>query len=201
LRDFILQKRIQEQNTELIHLNFQLEELSNRDALTGIHNRRFFDKQVSDEWQTAHQQQKILSLAIMDIDDFKSYNDHYGHIKGDLVLQKVVHCIQEITKRPGDSFARFGGEEFVLILPNTDEAGALAVCHKIRAAVEAMNLDHVKSSSGKITISIGVCTITPDIDENFMTFIHHADLALYEAKKRGKNRVVSQLAFNKNTRA
>ena len=122
LRDFILQKRIQEQNTELIHLNFQLEELSNRDALTGIHNRRFFDKQVSDEWQTAHQQQKILSLAIMDIDDFKGYNDHYGHIKGDLVLQKVVHCIQEITKRPGDSLARFGGEEFVLLLPNTDEA-------------------------------------------------------------------------------
>lgn len=201
LRDYILQMRIQEQNTELIRLNSQLEELSNRDALTGIHNRRFFDKQLTEEWQTAHQQQKILSLAIMDIDDFKSYNDYYGHIQGDLVLQKVVNCIQAITKRPGDSLARFGGEEFVLLLPNTDEAGALIVCNKIRLAVETLNLNHEKSSSGKVTISIGVCTITPELDESFTTFIHHADLALYEAKRRGKNRVVSQFDFRKSTTA
>jgi len=118
ITDFLLKKKVNDQVIELELLNIKLEELSNRDSLTGIHNRRFFDKQVTDEWTIALQQNSILAIAILDIDDFKNFNDKYGHLEGDDVLKKVVSCIQENSKRPGDVCARFGGEEFVLLLPD-----------------------------------------------------------------------------------
>lgn len=190
LKDFLLNAKIHEQNKELTDLNRQLEELSNRDSLTGIHNRRFFDKKVKDEWQSATQNGRVLSVAIMDIDDFKAYNDLYGHLQGDTVLKAVVECIQTQAKRPTDILARFGGEEFVLLLPNTDEPGAKLLCERIRHAVSDLHIAHERSDTGQLTISIGICTLTPELDQDFISAIKQADAALYEAKKQGKNKVV-----------
>ncbi len=189
--DYQLKRKVSDQVIELEDLNKKLEELSNRDSLTGIHNRRFFDKQVTDEWTLALQQNSILAIAILDIDGFKNFNDKYGHLEGDDVLKRVVGCIQENSKRPGDVCARFGGEEFVLLLPKTDISGALLVCEKIRSDVEKLKIPHLNSPTGYLTVSIGICALTPDSDENFLNFIKKADEALYEAKTLGKNRVVA----------
>jgi len=191
ITDFLLKKKVNDQVIELELLNIKLEELSNRDSLTGIHNRRFFDKQVTDEWTIALQQNSILAIAILDIDDFKNFNDKYGHLEGDDVLKKVVNCIQENSKRPGDVCARFGGEEFVLLLPKTDIDGAMLVCEKIRSDVEQLKIPHSNTPTGYLTVSIGVSALSPETDENFINFIKKADEALYEAKNLGKNRVVS----------
>jgi diguanylate cyclase (GGDEF)-like protein len=191
ISDYKLKRKVNDQVLELEQLNKKLEELSIKDSLTGIHNRRFFDKQVTDEWTMALQENSILAIAILDIDDFKNFNDKYGHLEGDDVLKRVVTCIQENSKSPGDVCARFGGEEFVLLLPKTDIMGAQLVCEKIRKDIEELKIPHLISPSGYLTVSIGVCALTPETDENFLNFIKKADEALYEAKTLGKNRVVA----------
>ena len=170
-----------------------LERISLIDGLTGIANRRHFDQTLEKEWRRALRHGDILSLALIDIDFFKKYNDYYGHIAGDQCLQKVGSILTESLKRASDLGARYGGEEFVILLPSTAKEGALAVAERIRSNVEALGISHEMSEVAKhVTVSIGVAAIKPELDKVPSNLIRQADSALYQAKNAGRNRVCSR---------
>ncbi|KVR89921.1 diguanylate cyclase [Burkholderia vietnamiensis] len=166
-----------------------LQRLARRDALTGLENRGAFDEMLSQEWANTLRTGRHLSLLFIDIDRFKSYNDHYGHQSGDRALKAVAHCISACVSRPSDHVARYGGEEFVVILPETDVEGAAAVAEEIRQAIHDMHVAHVKSGFGYVTASIGVSSSAHPAVHDGDALIRVADLAVYEAKSRGRNRV------------
>lgn len=152
--DITARKRSEE---KLAELQKTLEELSYRDGLTGVANRRMFESVIEREWDEARRSGRPLSLALVDIDAFKQYNDHYGHLQGDESLKAVAQALQGST-RPRDFLARFGGEEFVLVLPDTDSAAAAAVAERCRQLILEQDIVHEVSGSGRLTISIGVGT-------------------------------------------
>lgn len=168
-------------------------EIALRDGLTGIFNRRAFDKRISEEFYRAKRHDEALSVILCDIDNFKSYNDHYGHIAGDLCLQSVANALTKNLKRSGDFLARYGGEEFVIVLPSTDEQHAFSIAEQLRAQVESQKLEHLQSSTGNIvSISCGVATSkSADYAAGMEpgALLNQADNALYEAKRKGRNRV------------
>lgn len=169
-----------------------LERISLIDGLTGIANRRHFDQTLEKEWRRALRHRDILSLALIDIDFFKKYNDYYGHLAGDECLQKVGSILTESLKRASDLGARYGGEEFVILLPSTAKAGALTVTERIRSNVEELRISHEMSKVAKhVTVSIGVAAIRPELDKVPSELIRQADSALYQAKNAGRNRVCS----------
>ncbi len=159
------------------------------DALTGVANRRYFAERLLQEQRRCKRNNLPLSLIICDIDDFKSYNDTYGHIEGDKCLKQVADAIKHILKRPGDFCARYGGEEFVCILPNTTQEGALHIAENLRSYVESLKVHHKGSETHDyVTMSLGLATVfsgTVSHEE----LIKEADKALYMAKEHGKNRV------------
>ncbi len=168
----------------------RLEKLSNTDWLTGVGNRRAFDAAFMVEWQRAVRDKKPIALMLIDIDYFKNFNDHYGHLKGDECLITVAQSLVSSIRRPADSVWRYGGEEFAAILPDTDNAIALA--ELFRSAVEHLQIPHQYSEvSQVITISIGVCQIIPEQTSDPVRFIETVDKALYRAKHTGRNRVCS----------
>jgi diguanylate cyclase (GGDEF)-like protein len=188
---FVLYKRLRgeekrlenlvEKRTEEINRQRELlEHMSLTDQLTEIPNRRNFDSRVEQEWRIAIRECKNISILMMDIDKFKTYNDTHGHQQGDILLQAVAKAITQTIHRGGDFAARWGGEEFVVLLPNTDIKGALTIAELIRANVE---------KSTKTTISIGVNTQIPTQASSLDAFISAADNALYKAKEMGRNRV------------
>jgi len=161
--------------------------LSMHDQLTGLPNRRNFETRMSYEWSRSHRERIPLSLMIIDVDNFKKYNDTYGHQQGDVALVAAVKAFGDALKRPGDFTVRWGGEEFIILLPNTDLPGAMDVAEQVRLSVEEME---VPGDSGKkITVSIGVHTWTYGDDITIDELISNADTALYEAKRQGRNRV------------
>jgi two-component system chemotaxis family response regulator WspR len=160
------------------------------DGLTGIANRRQFDKTLDQEWQRALRNCTELSLIMIDIDYFKLFNDTYGHQAGDDCLKSVALALARIVHRPSDIVARYGGEEFAVILPETDTEGTLRVAEKMREAVTRLNLRHDASKvSDKITLSIGVASMSPRGSDNPDILLAAADDALYRAKHAGRNRV------------
>ncbi|MCP4689394.1 MAG: diguanylate cyclase [Desulfobacterales bacterium] len=166
-----------------------LENLSNMDGLTGIANRRNFNRVLEIEWYRALRASTPLSLIMMDIDYFKKYNDNYGHAAGDECLRQVARTLDGCTNRASDFVARYGGEEFSAILPGTESVGGLVLAEKMRKSVEALNIEHVASSAAlHITISQGVATMIPRRELSAVSLIEAADAALYEAKKAGRNR-------------
>lgn len=169
----------------------ELESLSHCDGLTGISNRRCFDKALEREWNAAFRDQRNISLILFDIDYFKKYNDTYGHLAGDDCLCQIVTAVSEIIKRPRDTFARYGGEEFAVILPDTDLIGASCCAEKIRSAIMNLNISHSSSDvSPCVTTSLGTSTIMPNFEVSTpQQLIKEADLALYQAKNEGRNRV------------
>jgi diguanylate cyclase (GGDEF)-like protein/PAS domain S-box-containing protein len=174
---------------QLLQLQKELEDLSYKDGLTGISNRRMFDSILDIEWANAQRHHQPLSMIMLDIDFFKQYNDHYGHVKGDDCLQRVAEILSTAAKRPRDFFARFGGEEFVLILPETDEKSAQKIAERCRLLIREQKIVHEKSSIGQqLTISLGVCTITPQHNTEPREFIDKADRLLYKAKQNGRDR-------------
>jgi len=184
---------MEELQHQLEQKNRQLKTISNMDGLTGIHNRRFFDEILVREWYRNMREGKSLSILMMDIDYFKPYNDTYGHAAGDDALKAVADAITRTMKRRSDSLSRYGGEEFVAILPDTEEPGALEIAEKILVAVREMNIEHTTSPIGdKLTISIGVGSEIPLKGNNPMTLVKRADNALYTAKEKGRNQVVFQ---------
>ncbi|GBG14066.1 diguanylate cyclase [Novimethylophilus kurashikiensis] len=177
---------------QLIILQKELEELSFKDSLTGISNRRRFDLILEEEWSHAQRNQQPLSLIMIDIDYFKQYNDHYGHIQGDNCLKQVAQVLGLAATRSRDFIARFGGEEFVLVLPETSEESAKKVAERCRELIFKEQIPHQKSQvSQLLTISMGVGTIIPARGDEQVGFVESVDRLLYSAKQNGRNRLVT----------
>jgi diguanylate cyclase (GGDEF)-like protein len=171
--------------------NARLTELSATDGLTGIANRRAFDAALQTEWGRAVRDGTELALLIIDVDYFKPYNDHYGHPAGDECLRLVAEATARVLRRPPDTPARFGGEEFVALLPGADPGAAVEVAERLRQAIADIGLSHEGSPFGQVTVSIGAACLTPDRGEDAQVLIDLADHALYEAKHAGRNIVRS----------
>ncbi|MGB3725827.1 MAG: GGDEF domain-containing protein [Glaciecola sp.] len=170
----------------------QLQDISRRDSLTGLFNRRYFDEMLEIEIGRAYRNHTPLCLLMFDIDCFKEYNDEYGHVAGDNCLIDVSNIVEKIAYRKGDLVARYGGEEFAIILPNIDLNGAVAFANKLQQAVQKKRIPHLSSKLTTlkcVTISVGVTNLTPFTKMQASQFIEAADSALYEAKRQGRNRV------------
>lgn len=174
---------------ELSETNRELEQKNTTDALTGIRNRLYFDKKYLAEVRRSRREQTEFSVVMIDIDHFKPINDEYGHITGDECIRYVASLLQKNLKRPSDDVCRYGGEEFALLLPNTDQEGAISVVESMREAIEQ---GHIKTSSSviRLTISAGVCTMVIQSNEDEKLLLERADKALYQAKEEGRNKIV-----------
>jgi diguanylate cyclase (GGDEF)-like protein len=170
----------------------ELAMLASTDALTGLPNRRSFDAAYTREWARAQRHQTSLGVLFIDADRFKAYNDRYGHGAGDILLRQIADTIRRGLQRPGDLGARYGGEEFVVILPETDAMGTCATGERLRRAVAAMGVTHEAMPSGVATVSVGAVAMIPNATIDATHLLHAADLALYKAKHRGRNRVESE---------
>lgn len=185
-----LEQKVAERTTRLEQLNEELLGLAERDGLTGVANRRRGDIYLTEVWSRLKRENQPLSLVMLDVDHFKPYNDNYGHQAGDDTLVAIAQLIKDQLHRPADMVARYGGEEFVLILPNTDREGVLKVAEKIRQRVVEMAIDHAHSSSAQIvTVSAGAATLVPTASTCVEQLLREADIALYQAKKMGRNQV------------
>ncbi|MBF0411469.1 MAG: diguanylate cyclase [Desulfamplus sp.] len=180
---------LHEAQQELKNLNKKLEILSNTDGLTNIANRRYLDERLILEYNRLSRRGAQLSLIMIDIDYFKLFNDHYGHVCGDDCLRQVASVISNNISRSADVAARYGGEEFVCILPETDLKGAKIIAERIRIDVENLFIEHQQSKiSNFVTISLGVSTIECCSRKNTLDILSMADNALYKAKMNGRNR-------------
>jgi diguanylate cyclase (GGDEF)-like protein len=169
----------------------ELERFSTLDGLTGIPNRRYFDTSMEHELNHAKRLQIPLSLLYIDIDYFKRYNDRYGHLAGDEVLRQVAQAIASMARRSTDVVARLGGEEFAILLPDTEAQQARLLAENLKLAVSALEIEHVDSNIGPhLTLSTGVATLIPSHDTQANELLGNADRALYQAKAEGRNRVV-----------
>jgi chemotaxis family two-component system sensor kinase Cph1 len=187
---FVLQQhRVWELNRLLGKANDRLSALAATDGLTGVANRRAFDERLQQEWARAGRVGSPLALIIFDLDFFKQYNDHFGHLMGDECLKRVAQILED-KRRVSDFAARFGGEEFSLLLPDTQIEGAVAVAEVARSRIEDLHLDHPKSPMAVVTASFGVAVATPDGSGTSESLVQAADEALYDAKRMGRNRVV-----------
>lgn len=177
---------------KLIEMQKQLEELSYKDGLTGVANRRMFDSVMQEEWLHGYRNNQPLSLIMFDIDYFKQYNDFYGHLQGDETLKQVASILNTAGTRNRDFFARFGGEEFALILPETGKDAAVKMAERCRNLIFKAQIAHEKSEvSQLLTISIGVNTIVPSHDDELLGFVDAVDKLMYQAKLTGRNRIVN----------
>lgn len=174
-----------------------LEQLASIDGLTNIFNRRRFDEILHLEWNRAARSKTPLSLIMIDIDNFKLFNDTYGHAMGDQCLKDVAWTLRDCIRRPSDIIARYGGEEFAALLPATDQEGVKKIADNMRYEVEALGIPHSDSDvSDLVTISLGAATVFADTEINLSErLLKAADEALYQSKKKGRNRVNSQVVF------
>jgi len=178
------------EKVKLNQLNSHLKGLASTDPLTGIANRREFETIIKNEWNRAIRNGAPLGLLIIDIDNFKAYNDNYGHQKGDLCLIEIAEAFSELVRRSGETVVRFGGEEFVIIVPNCSEETLLKLGENICQAVRDLEIPHKQSQvSNLVTCSIGAASWVIRVSDTQKSFIESADLALYRAKSRGKNQV------------
>ncbi len=177
---------------ELQNYNEKLYKLATLDGLTQIANRRYFNEYLEQEWLRMAREKKPLSLIMCDIDFFKKYNDTYGHQKGDECLQRVAKTISAVVKRPADLVARYGGEELAVILPNTNLEGAIYIAKIIREEVCNLQIPHQAAPIYKqVTMTLGVSSIIPFPEATYKSLIAGADQALYQAKEKGRNQVIS----------
>lgn len=186
----LLEARVIERTRELEMVSRRLEILTRTDGLTGIANRTYFDERLKAEWSLARRNEQPISLLIMDIDFFKAFNDVYGYIEGDACLRGVSKAAAEGLYRPTDLLARYGGEEFVALLPNTTVEGARLVAERIQLRLKDRAIPHADSAiSDRVTISIGVAYMLPSAGGSVDDLVLGADVALYQAKRRGRNQV------------
>jgi diguanylate cyclase (GGDEF)-like protein len=187
----VLHRLVETSAKEIETINHKLSEMAHEDGLTGLFNRRYFDRQFTAEFRRAQRCGEPLSLILIDVDAFKLFNDTYGHVKGDSCLRAVAAVLKEIPQRPGDFVSRYGGEEFVCILPNTDFEGAMLLAEKIRQGVMKLLIPHPTSTvSEYLTVSVGVQTIEKIVEQ--MTpeaIVMMCDKQLYAAKMNGRNRI------------
>jgi len=188
-------RALRQSQQQLVEKNLELERLTNVDGLTGLSNRRYFNEFVEMQWRRAIRDQTPFSILMIDVDDFKRYNDGYGHLAGDEVLRRVGTAIQRCCERPTDLAARFGGEEFVVCLATAEAQEAQAFGEKMLDAVRQLEIPHSGSSvAGRVTVSIGGASVLPQREQAYLPLVEAADVALYEAKRTGKNRVVVRQA-------
>ena len=167
-----------------------IEQFSFVDHLTSIPNRRAFDKQMEIEWKRSIREKTPISIIMLDLDHFKIFNDTYGHQQGDRMLKTVASLMKLEAKRPTDLAVRWGGEEFIVLLPGTNIDGAAEIAERIRDKTEkTVIIGHDGKTQMNITVSLGVASITPGLDDKIEDFIERVDVALYTAKRTGRNRV------------
>ncbi len=178
-------RALRKSQRELMRANLELERLTRIDGLTGLGNRRYFDEYFAAEWRRCQRGGNPLSVLMIDVDHFKRYNDAYGHLAGDDVLKQVAGVIQQCSTRSTDLAARFGGEEFVVILTDVPPAGAGHVAERLVQGVRGLNIAH---GDGKVTVSVGAATAWPDAEGDPAALVNAADLALFRAKNAGRDR-------------
>jgi diguanylate cyclase (GGDEF)-like protein len=187
-----LEEKVVERTARLEQLNQELQGLADRDGLTGVANRRRGDNYLEEVWTRLRREKQPLSVIMLDVDHFKAFNDSYGHQAGDDCLVAVAEAVYAHLMRPTDMVARYGGEEFILILPNTDRDGATHVGEQVRRAVEELAIIHEHSSvSAVVTLSLGTATMVPGVMGGTEQLLREADIALYRAKRMGRNQVHS----------
>lgn len=193
IRDISGRKRVEQ---ELRAANRALEALAVVDPLTGIANRRRLDQCLVSEWRRGQREHTPLSLVLFDADYFKSYNDTYGHVRGDYCLKQIAEAALDVVARPGDVVARYGGEEFAVVLPNTGEEGALRIAEQICESLRRRFIPHSFNPYGMATVSAGCATLLPGSGQLAGALIEMADRALYLAKETGRNRACSASALD-----
>ncbi|ASL44001.1 Phytochrome-like protein cph2 [Burkholderia sp. AD24] len=180
---------LRQSQQQLLATNLELQRLTHSDGLTGLANRRYLDQYLAAEWRRATRDKTGLGFLMIDVDNFKAYNDTYGHVAGDEVLKRVAQTVEACLGRSPDLAARFGGEEFAVVLPGTSSGGLRLLAEKIRIAIEGLMIPHAGSAIGVVTISIGAATLVPSVAEPVTKLIEAADVGLYRAKRDGKNQV------------
>lgn len=184
-------EKIEQQKLELEKINHQLKKLSLKDPLTKLGNRRQYDRIIISEWNQCLRHQRPIALILLDIDFFKKYNDYYGHLAGDECLTKIGQTIKDSLSSLTDKVVRYGGEEFIAILPDTEKEDAIKIAEILRQHIEALHIPHLQSTvSNYVTVSIGVTSAIPDTNSSHEKLFEVADKALYQAKAGGRNQVV-----------
>lgn len=186
-RNVELESMITARTSELAEANRQLEILSNTDGLTNIGNRRLFDMMLQTEWSRGQRSNSSLALIMLDIDHFKQFNDHYGHLAGDDCLKQLASTLSQSGRRAGELVARYGGEEFVILLPNVDKQTVLDTARHIHQLIQAIAIPHANTDLGIVTVSTGVAYLQPSNKQNALELVRQADAALYRAKSAGRN--------------
>ncbi len=178
----------------IVHQYKLLDQLAYLDGLTEISNRRRFEEVFKKEWARSDRNRSPFSLAMIDVDFFKQYNDHYGHAMGDLTLRNIANTLDKVLRRPADLLARYGGEEFVMLLPETDAVAAKLVADRSLQNIVELNIPHHFShAANMVTVSIGMVSMYMDDKILSQTFLETADQNLYQAKQSGRNRVVCSM--------
>lgn len=189
----LMRQALAETNAQLAEANARLQALASEDFLTGLPNRRRFDEALLQEKARARRESRPLSLLMVDVDHFKVFNDHYGHQAGDECLRRIAMLLGQSLLRPGDQVCRYGGEEFAVILPDTDAQGARTVARELCQEIYDAHLSHAGSPLGRVTLSIGSASHDPGRPSQSVALtalLRVADLALYRAKQQGRNRLV-----------
>ena len=190
-RFYRLSSRLRQQLDENRRLQDELRALTITDPLTSLHNRRHFDVVCAAEWERARRDRRPLAVLFIDVDHFKAYNDCHGHRAGDACLAAVARAIRQSLQRPADVAARYGGDEFVVLLPDTDTDGALDVARRVLAAISALDIRHDDLPSAQVTPSIGVAQLVPGPNDTSQGLLERADRALYAAKTAGRGRIMA----------
>jgi diguanylate cyclase (GGDEF)-like protein len=184
-----LETEVSLRTRDLVAARDQLQRLATEDALTGIPNRRKFEEVVDHEWRRAQRDGHRFTLALLDVDFFKRYNDRYGHAGGDECLRAVAQAVAAQCTRPMDLVARYGGEEFVMVLPEIEAEGVRAILRSVLAAVDALAIAHADSTAAAhVTVSLGAVTVRPGPQDDLHGAIEAADALLYASKEGGRHR-------------
>jgi diguanylate cyclase (GGDEF)-like protein len=194
IRSTLLQFRYHRSQIKAKEARDAMEVVSLTDQLTGVSNRRHFDRIFDSEWNRRSRQSGPLSLVLVDIDHFKLINDKFGHDEGDVCLRQVAHALKASLQRESDSLARYGGEEFAALLPGTDLGGAVAVALRMQNIIRGLKLRNDAPGGNTVTISIGIATSDSPFVETTQSLFEAADQALYRAKQNGRNRIEQEPA-------
>jgi two-component system chemotaxis family response regulator WspR len=182
---------LHESQRQLLAANIELQRLSNMDGLTGLNNRRRFDEYASTEWRRALREGAPIALILADIDYFKGYNDTYGHLAGDEVIKRAAETMRTVCARAADLPARYGGDEFAVVLPGTCVDAATIVGERLRQTVEDLKIENsARTVAPRLTLSIGCAVAIPKKEDGLLDLIESADRNLYQAKTNGRNNVV-----------
>ncbi len=185
--------KIRKLESALARVNRKLKKISIHDALTGIYNRRHFNDSIINEWKDAARNHSTISAIMIDVDHFKKYNDYYGHQMGDQCLKKIAQKLKTALKRPRDMAMRYGGEEFIVLLPNTDFEGGMTVANLIMSQIRKLKIPHENSETAQfVSVSMGLATVTPKTKSTAKNFLSELDRLLYSSKKNGRNQITAQ---------